>query len=72
MKNLGKVIKKYRNAYNLTQEEMSKKLDLSQSTYSRIENDIIEPDINTLYKISLLFDVNINQMIEETLVFFHK
>ncbi len=64
MKTLGEIIKSYRLTKGIGQDEISLLLNLNQSTYSRIENDKIEPSIKVLYKISKILNFNIDHILE--------
>lgn len=64
MKTLGEIIKSYRLTKGIKQDEISLLLNLNQSTYSRIENDKIEPSIKVLYKISKILNFNIDHILE--------
>ena len=64
MKTLGEIIKSYRLTKGIRQDEISLLLNLNQSTYSRIENDKIEPSIKVLYKISKILNFNIDHILE--------
>lgn len=70
-KNIGKNIKKYRLAYNkgtrkMTQEKLAKKIGISRSTIAALENSNINIGISIykLYKISEVFNVSIDDLVE--------
>ena len=44
------------NGYN--QEYVAEYLGVKQQTYSRYENNVSEPDINTIQKLTVLFNVS--------------
>jgi transcriptional regulator with XRE-family HTH domain len=50
--NMGTKIKKLRKAKGMSLKEVSKKVDLSPSLLSQIENDKVTPSIATLFKIA--------------------
>jgi len=50
--NIGLSIKTARNLKNLTQEDLSKKINIAVSNLSKIENDKVNPSIDTLTNIS--------------------
>lgn len=50
--NMGTKIRKLRKAKGLSLKEVSKKVDLSTSLLSQIENDKVTPSIATLFKIA--------------------
>ena len=62
---LGKNLKAARINCNLTQEEVSKTLYVSQQTISNWEKEISTPDINNLVKISELYHVSIESLLKE-------
>lgn len=55
-----KNLKKLRKEMNLTQEELSKKLNISRQTLSYYETGNREPEINTLVKISRVFNCSLD------------
>lgn len=55
--NLGELIKKYRKNANLTQEELSEKLQLSKSFISKIETDNKRPSPEVLSQIMYLLKI---------------
>lgn len=48
---LGKVLRKYRNEYDLTQSEVGKKFNLPQKTISSIESGLPGVRLATLFKV---------------------
>ncbi len=66
MNKLGTIIKTYRINKNYNQKFVSKSLGINQSTYSRIENGTIIPNIETLYKLSKLLSFSIDKILEMT------
>jgi transcriptional regulator with XRE-family HTH domain len=56
-------LKKAREDYGLTQVETSELLKIGQSTLAKYETGKREPDLETLVKIGLLFDVSIDWLI---------
>ena len=55
---VGRNIKKYRMAYNLTLKDLSKMLHKSVSTISKYENGMISLDISTLLEMSRIFQIS--------------
>ncbi|PTD94024.1 hypothetical protein C9439_04805 [archaeon SCG-AAA382B04] len=51
-KNHGKTVKEYREKTGLTQEELSKILDLARETISRIENGKMKPNYDFVRKLT--------------------
>lgn len=60
---LGEQIKKHRQLLNMTQEDLSQKLNTTRQTVSKWEKYMIEPDINTLLKLSDIFNISLNELI---------
>ena len=61
---LGKVISNRREELGISQRELAKKVKISNSTVSRIENDDkITPDNNTLKAISEVLQVDYNYLL---------
>ena len=59
----SRILKTLRSDYNLTQKEVAEKLSVSTSTIGMYESGKREPDIETLNKISMLFDVSIDYLL---------
>lgn len=53
-----------RKHQELSQVEVAKRLNISQPRYNRYETGIFQPDIEMLKKISSLFDVSIDYLLE--------
>lgn len=58
----GKILKKLRKTYNMTQDQLSEKLDVANSTISMYERGERLPDMEMLLKISKVFNVDINYL----------
>ena len=67
MNNLGKKIKEERIKKGLTQQEFADLLYVSDKTISSYECGRTIPDINTLFKISNILDVNLYSLIDTNL-----
>ncbi|MBQ7579536.1 MAG: helix-turn-helix transcriptional regulator [Clostridia bacterium] len=69
VKNLRNIISKniitLRKNNNLTQSELAKSIDYSDKAVSRWENGEVIPDIETLQKISNVFQVPLSSMLED-------
>lgn len=61
---LGKQIKKYRGELGLSQEMLAEKVYVSRQTISNWENDKNYPDINSLLRLSEVFQVSIDILIK--------
>lgn len=59
----GEQIKKHRKLLNMTQEDLCQKLNTTRQTVSKWEKNMIEPDINTLLKLSDIFGISLNELI---------
>ncbi|MBW7954286.1 helix-turn-helix transcriptional regulator [Candidatus Gracilibacteria bacterium] len=61
---LGANIKKLRNKLELTQEQLSKKADISYTSLTKIETGVIkDPSVYTVAKIAKAFDVTIESLL---------
>jgi len=63
MNNIGKTIKKLREEKNITQEQLAEKLNVTRQAVSNWENGKTQPDIDTLTKISEIFEIPIEEII---------
>ena len=61
---VGKKLKELRKAYNLTQEEIANKLEISRVNYTRYENDKVRPDYETIIKIADFYDVSLDELFD--------
>ncbi len=62
---LGKKIKLYRESKNMTQVEIADLLGVKPATVSKYESGTLEPNIESLKKLSKLFDVSIDELLKE-------
>ena len=53
-----------RKSHNYTQEDIAKKLDISRQAVSKWETGTAVPDLEVLLKISRLYDIMINDILE--------
>jgi len=53
-----------RKSHNYTQEDLAKKLDISRQAVSKWETGMTIPDLEVLLKISKLYNVSINDILE--------
>ncbi|XMB72421.1 helix-turn-helix transcriptional regulator [Mycoplasmatota bacterium WC30] len=58
--NIGEILKEYRTLYGYTQQDVADYLKISQVTYNRYENNVREPNIDTLVGICNLYYISIN------------
>jgi transcriptional regulator with XRE-family HTH domain len=61
--NLGDKIKLIRYKHNLSQEELSKMLDINRNYLSRIETNKSLPDAEILVKLANHFDISIDTLL---------
>ncbi|SEO72688.1 helix-turn-helix domain-containing protein [Paenibacillus sp. OV219] len=61
---VGKKIRLYRKAMNLTQDELGEILHIDQSYLGRIERGEINVTLETLWKISDALQINPSQLLE--------
>lgn len=61
---LGKQIKKYRSELGISQEGLAEKVYVSRQTISNWENDKNYPDVNSLLRLSEVFQVPIDILIK--------
>lgn len=64
MTSLGKLLKELRNSYNLTQEEVSNKLEISNSYLHKIEMKNEIPSLTLLIKIANTFKWDVSRLCE--------
>jgi len=62
--NIGARIRQLRDAKNMKQEDMAKKLNMSQSNYSRLETNEIKTADEVLEKIAEIFGMQKEQLID--------
>lgn len=56
-------LKKLRKEKKLTQEDVSKVLNIARSTYNGYEQNISEPNIDTLCKLADYYDVSLDYLV---------
>lgn len=61
---LGAQIKKYRNEYALSQDELAEKVFVSRQSISNWENSKTYPDIKSLLLLSEVFSVSLDQLVK--------
>lgn len=59
MKKFGNVILKLRKQHGLTQEQLGKKINVSYQAVSKWENNLSEPDLETIEKLTATFGLSI-------------
>lgn len=63
---LGFRIKELRKEKKITQRELALKLEIDNTTVSKWEADVYEPDANTLNKLADFFDVTTDYLLGRT------
>ncbi|MBR1968639.1 MAG: helix-turn-helix transcriptional regulator [Clostridia bacterium] len=61
---IGKKLKELRLAENLTQEQLSEKLQISRVNYTRYETDATRPDYETIIKIADYYDISLDELFD--------
>ena len=59
---------KLRKEKKLTQEQVAKHLNMSQSTYQHYENDRAEPSLDTLCKLADLYNVSLDYLVDREFI----
>ena len=63
---ISRYLQLLRKSHNYTQEELAKKLDISRQAVSKWETGTTLPDVEVLLKISKLYGITINEILEPT------
>lgn len=61
---LGKKLSNYRTIHDLTQQQLGDKLNVSAQAVSKWENDLATPDILTLKRLSELYHVTLDELVD--------
>lgn len=61
---LGDVVKTYREARGISQNDLAKRAQISQGTLSRIESNIQKPSMRSLIRIAKFLDISIDELIQ--------
>lgn len=59
-------LKKLRNARNLSQQKLADEFNLSQQSIYKYENDLAEPDLQTLKGFASFFHTSVDYLIDYT------
>jgi len=70
--NIGTNIKNIRELKNFSQEYVASEIEVSQSTYSRIENGTSPIRIDTLQRIADVLEVDLSTLLSTTNIFHFK
>lgn len=63
---LGRNIAKYRKALNMTQEDVSFELNISNTSYSRIESGKSDISFNRLLQIAQILKVPVSSLVQDS------
>lgn len=63
-KTFGKKVKEYREQSQLSQEDLSERLDITQRQVSMIERGLSFPKLSTLNKLSKVFNCNLYDLFD--------
>lgn len=58
-------LKYYRESVNLSQSELATRLEVSRQTFARWESGRSFPDLESIVKLSTVFDVSIDELLKE-------
>ncbi len=64
MRKYGQVLAKLRKERNMTQQELGKRLNISYQAVSKWENDLSQPDLNTLHNMAEIFGISFAELIQ--------
>lgn len=64
---ISRYLQLLRKSHNFTQDELAKKLDISRQAVSKWETGTTIPDLEVLLKISKLYGITINEILEPTI-----
>lgn len=59
----GKTLKKLREEFGYSQEELAKKAKLHRTYVSQLERDLKSPSLKTLQKLSAIFNMETSEMV---------
>ena len=62
---LGEKLKSYRESKKMTQAKVAEALEIKSATVSKYESGILEPNIEALKKLSELFEVTIDELLND-------
>ena len=63
MDSFGTRLANFRRERNLTQNEIADRLNISAQAVSKWENDLTSPDIETLIKLSEIFNISVDELV---------
>lgn len=62
----GRNLRELRKIEGWTQEEVAKKIGISKQTYSHYENENRKPGLETIRKLALVYQVDIDKIFSES------
>ena len=62
---LSEKLKEYRNTFDLSQEELAEKLNVSRQVITKWESDRGMPEISNLKALASLFDVSVDFLLDD-------
>ena len=65
---LNEKIRKYRKVFDLSQEELAEKLNVSRQVITKWENELGMPEIENLKALAKLFDVSVDFLLDEEMI----
>lgn len=63
MSKLAENLKSYRKLSALTQQNLAKKLNITQQAYANYENDVSEPNLQVLIELSAYYNVSLDTLV---------
>lgn len=63
LRGIAERLKQHRKALGLTQEEMAEKLEMTYSSYSKVENGFQQPGIDMLVRISGALSLSLDYLV---------
>lgn len=63
--NLGEKLKLYRERINMTQKEVAEYIEVEPATISKYESGIREPNVESLKRLSELFEVSLDELLKD-------
>lgn len=64
MKNLGQLLKNARENKDYTQKEVMQLTGINSKSLSGYENDVAEPDLQTLSELARLYEISLDEILE--------
>lgn len=62
---LGTKLTRLRNNKGYTQQEVADRLQISQPAYSKWESDAVRPDLESLLKISNIYEIDLKELVDD-------